>query len=281
MTQHNLDLCAMEARLAEAGVIAPLREAERIVRREIGLNDDRDTLPAQISLDGVALGRVEKMMKGRVARVPFERLAGEVSFAGVDIELAPDVFKPYPESIALVEHATLLLERLPGSLRLLDLGCGTGCLLLALLQALPRASGVGIDLNSSSVALAQKNAARNGLQDRATFRIASWSDDAGESFDFAICNPPRVPTADIPLLIPEMRDHDPHFALDGGPDGLAFYTAMAEKLPLLVKSGGYGLFQLSPSQVADVQVLFAKSGFRDVMVKSNFYGFPNALLIPC
>lgn len=278
MAQVSFNLQALESRLRKAGVIAPLREAERIVRHELGLTDDCVPLPTQLSLEEAACERIDGMAQKREARVPFERLAGTVTFEGVEIDIAPDVFKPYPESRAVVEHAAILLEARSGPPRLLDLGCGTGCLLLALLLALPEASGVGIDLSPACVALAQKNAQRNGLQERADFRQASWLDDQGELFDFAIANPPRVPSQNIAFLIPEMRDHDPHLALDGGADGLAFYKAMAERLPRLVKAGGHGLFQISPSQTGPIQAMFVDAGFAEITIKKNYMGFPCAVM---
>lgn len=279
MANVFFDLQALETRLRDAGVIAPLREAERIIRHEMGLHDEGLPLPAQIMLDEGAFRRVESMAQKRVARVPFERLAGVIAFEGVEIEVGPDVFKPYPESGAVVEHATMLLEQRNGPLRVLDLGCGSGCLLLALLRALPAATGIGLDISPACVALAQRNASRNALQDRAEFRQASWSDDLGEAFDFAIANPPRVPTQNIASLIPEMRDHDPHLALDGGKDGLEFYRVMADRLQIFVKEGGYGLFQISPSQAGPAQGLFVEAGYSEVMVKQNYMGFPCAVMV--
>lgn len=236
-------------------------------------------MPSKMMLDDEAHGRIEGMARQRASRVPFERIVGVGDFAGLEIEVSPDVFMPYSESRPVAEHAIALLEKLGGPLRLLDLGCGTGCLLLALLRAIPDASGTGIDISSASIALARKNATRNRLHGRALFQKSSWLDDLGEAFDFVIANPPRVPTTDISLLIPEMRDHDPHLALDGEKDGLAFYRAMLDRLPRLLKPGGYGLFQISPSHARQVQAMFDNAGYREVIVKNNYMQFPCAVMM--
>ena len=265
--------------LSQAGVITPQREVERIVRHVLAVTDEGVPMPDLSQCASEDRKRIAALVSHRAKRVPLERILGCMMFEGVEIELNQGVFRPYDESSALVEHAVLLLEMLPGPLRILDVGTGTGCILLALLRALPQASGVGIDNNEACIRLAQKNAIRNNLQDRASFRSGAWYCEGSEPFDLVISNPPRVASADIPRLLPEMRNHDPHTALDGGSDGLDFYRLLAKDLANLVADRGYGLFQTGPRHVVRIQQLFMRRGFGNVAIKHNFTGRPCVVLV--
>ncbi|HBM90776.1 MAG TPA: hypothetical protein DD400_02725, partial [Rhodospirillaceae bacterium] len=162
---------------------------------------------------------------------------------------------------------------------ILDLGTGTGCILLALLHDLPHATGVGLDINKQAIALAEKNAEENSLSDRAVFRLGNWKDDLEERFDLVISNPPAAPTESIPHLSPELRDYDPITAIDGGKNGLSFFKEIVQNFEKLAKLDATGIFHIhDPKREAS---LFYKAGF-PVETKFNcHYRQSGVYLEPC
>ena len=163
-------------------------------------------------------------------------------------------------------------ERALSSFRLLDLGTGTGCLLLALLHEWPHATGLGVDIAPRAVEQAQANAKRLGLEDRAAFRANDWLDGTIETFDVIICNPPYIASAEIPALMPEVRDHDPRAALDGGEEGLAIYRLLIPQLPRFLNPQGFAVFEIGQGQAEAVCALFRQAGFRDVSTRRDLGG---------
>ncbi|HYE50263.1 MAG TPA: HemK/PrmC family methyltransferase, partial [Azospirillaceae bacterium] len=150
-------------------------------------------------------------------------------------------------------------------LRLLDLGTGSGCILLALLSELPAARGVGVDLSPAAAAAARRNADRLGLGGRAAFLAGDWATAlGGGGFDVVVSNPPYIPDADIPGLAPEVTRHDPLLALAGGADGLDCYRALAPELPRLLRPGGLAAVEHGAGQGAAVAALFAATGLMAV-----------------
>ncbi len=161
--------------------------------------------------------------------------------------------------------------------RILDLGTGTGCLLLALLHALPHATGLGLDLAPRAVEQARANAEALGLSSRATFRVNNWLDGVEERFDLVISNPPYIVRADIPGLMPEVREHDPALALDGGADGLDAYRVLIPQLPRVLNPGGIMAFEVGQGQADAVRSLCLRSGLTDVAVHSDLAGIPRCV----
>ena len=182
------------------------------------------------------------------------------------------MFLPYPESEAVVEHAALLFgDRTPPA-DILDLGTGSGCLLLAALQLFPNARGIGIDNNPKAIELARQNAVQLGLMERCCLLAQDWGAGLDRKFDLVISNPPRVPAAKVQLLLPEMRDHDPRPAYDGGHDGLDYFRRTAEILREITNEGGSGIFQVSDANA--VVRLFNAAGFEKAVILNNYAGFP-------
>jgi release factor glutamine methyltransferase len=191
--------------------------------------------------------RVEALAARRERRVPVQQILGSVGFHDVTLFVEPGVFVPRPETETLVEA---VLERLrgpsPGAAgRLLDLGSGTGAIAVALLHALPGWTGVALDRSPAARALTARNATANGVGDR--LRVVAGDAFAPEPdlaalppgpYDLLVSNPPYIPSGDIARLMPEVRDHDPREALDGGVDGLDAYRAIARLLPGFLRPGG-------------------------------------------
>ena len=181
---------------------------------------------------------IAAMLRRALAHEPLSRIQGRREFWGLEFALSRDTLDPRPETEILVEA---LLARLPERdrpYRFLDLGTGTGCLLLALLSEFPNATGIGVDRAFGAAAMARQNAARLGFSSRAQIIVGDWTTALTGSFDAIVANPPYIASAEMATLPPEVRGYDPRLALEGGADGLAAYRAIAAGLPPLLAPGG-------------------------------------------
>jgi release factor glutamine methyltransferase len=264
-------------RLTRAGVFSPAEDAKAILAHALGLPPESIDQHLNLIIDEPRREKAERAVHRREKREPLVRIFGMAKFSGLNIKTAEGVFRPTPESIDLVAHALdIFKDRINEPLRLLDLGTGTGCILLALLRALPNATGLGIDVNGHILEVAQANAEANGLKDRVEFLMGNWGDGIKETFDLIVCNPPAAITSEIPSLDPEMRDYEPLVALDGGKDGLNAYRRLVKAFGRLAKPGAYGVFQVNFKHRESA--LFQKAGF-PVSLKLNYRGKPNCLVV--
>jgi release factor glutamine methyltransferase len=161
--------------------------------------------------------------------------------------------------------------------RILDIGTGSGALLLALLRELPNAAGTGTDISPAALDVARGNAERNGLAARSTFVGCNIAEGLAGPFDLIVSNPPYVKQGDIAALAPEVRDHDPELALDGGVDGLDFYRAIAARTPSLLAAGGRLIVEIGAGQEAAVCALFTTAGLTVAPARRDLAGIPRAL----
>jgi release factor glutamine methyltransferase len=200
----------------------------------------------------------------RMAREPVARILGEWEFWSLPFVVTADTLVPRPDSETVVAAALTALGRRrqeSTGLRILDLGTGSGCLLIALLHELPGARGVGTDLSDGALETARFNATRNGVGERAEFVAADWAAGVEGRFDLVVSNPPYIADAVIATLEPEVRDHDPRRALSGGRDGLEAYRAIAASLRALLTPGGRAVVEIGSDQTETVSRLFRDAGF--------------------
>lgn len=219
-----------------------------------------------------------RMVARRLAREPVDRIIGSRGFWTLDLVVTPDVLSPRADSETLIRAA---LEHLPkAQIRsVLDLGTGSGALLLAILAECPDAKGVGVDLSPAALAVARQNAARTGLAERCRFIEGSFAAARGQRFDLLLSNPPYIPTADIAALDPEVRAHDPHLALDGGADGLAAYREIVPLLSDLLTEDGITVLEIGVGQAADVVALGEAAGLSLVEVRADYGGIERAVVL--
>ena len=185
---------------------------------------------------------------------------------------------PRPDSETVVETA-LALTPDRANMRILDLGTGSGCLLVALLHERPQATGVGVDRSPGALATARRNAARNGVGDRAAFVASAWGSALSTRFDLIVSNPPYIPARDIAALAPEVQEHDPTGALDGGEDGLAAYRLIFSGAADLLAEGGTLVVEIGSTQEQAVLDLAAGAGLRVVGVARDLAGHPRAVAL--
>jgi release factor glutamine methyltransferase len=208
----------------------------------------------------------ETMVERRLKREPVSRIIGKKGFWKIILNVTPDVLSPRPDTETIMDIAMLAFtpqERFTA----IDLGTGSGAILLALLTERTGATGVGTDISSEALAVAKENAANLDLNDRATFLRTEWAAGFGDaSFDLVMSNPPYIPTDHIASLDPEVRDHDPHLALDGGPDGLQAYRDLAPEIKRILKPLGVFAVEIGWDQGPQVKELFEAVGFTDVKI---------------
>lgn len=273
-------LRAVAERLRRAGVEAAEHDAEALLLHALGV--PRATLWAapEAPLTGGESAALESLAAARERRVPLQLLLGEMPFHGVTLGMAPGVFIPRPETEGLVEAAAAALRDGPGG-TFLDLGAGTGAVAVALLAALPGWRGVTVDRSRAALDLAARNAARNGVAPRLHLLEADFMDPAfdpgGAPFDALVSNPPYIRSGDIAGLPPEVREHDPREALDGGPDGLDALRRMASGLPRWVRPGALLALEIGADQADDGIGLFRPLA-PGVRVLPDLAGRPRVLL---
>jgi len=272
-------LCQAGQRLRGAAIEAPRLEARRLLAHVLGtteealLRDPRAAVPADKARHFAAL------LARRVAHEPFAYLTGRVGFWTLDLEVSPATLIPRADSETLVEAALAACPDKEAALRVLDLGTGTGALLLAVLSEFPAASGVGIDLKPAAAALAARNAARLGLAARARFLAGDWAAAVRGPFDLILCNPPYIESAAIPALMPEVARHEPASALDGGADGLVAYRRIIADLPRLLAPRGVAVLELGAGQQAAVEALGRGAVLTPEACSADLGGVPRALVL--
>lgn len=261
------------AALAAAGVEGPARDARRLVAAALGCDSDRLTLRAGEAVPAAAAARLGAMVAGRVERRPVSQIIGRRHFWGRDFAVTADVLDPRPETETLI--AAALAGPVPR--RVLDLGTGSGAILLTLLAEWPEARGTGTDASEAALGVAARNAAALGLVGRARLVRADWAAGLDERFDLVVCNPPYIPAAEIAGLAPEVRRFEPRMALTPGESGLEAYRSIAPDLTRLLAPGGRALFEFGAGQETAVAAVFAAHGFAPARLHADLDGRPRVI----
>ena len=250
---------AAAERLRERSFDTPDLDARLLIGHALGL--DHAALVAQSTrrLTPAEAAALDSVLARRLAHEPVARIVGAKEFWSLPLRVTPDVLVPRPETETLVEAVLAVVER-GRALRIADLGVGSGAILLALLSELPTAFGIGIDRHLGALGVARDNAQRLGLADRAAFVACDFGAALAGACDVVVSNPPYIPTPDIAALAADVRDYDPRAALDGGPDGLAAYRAIAADAGRLLAPGGWLAVEIGLGQEEAVCQLFAARG---------------------
>ncbi len=264
--------------LAEAEVESPAREARLLLAHALGCSLSDLLRDRNAVVDG---GRFAGLLARRAAREPMALILGRQGFWTLDLAVSADTLVPRADSEALVEAALLHRPDRAGVRRVLDLGTGTGCLMLAALSEFPQAWGLGVELSAAAARLARDNARGCGLERRASVLCASWGDAIGPGarFDLVLSNPPYIAGGDIAGLMPEVALHEPRRALDGGADGLDCYRRIVAALPGLLAPGGVAVLELGAGQGGAVRALAAAAGLSHQGTHDDLGGVPRALVL--
>jgi release factor glutamine methyltransferase len=251
--------------LSAAGIDNVRFEARLLLGRASGLSIEQMVSRGRDEAPPAVAGELRALTARRVRHEPMAYILGEREFWGLPFKVSPAVLVPRPDSETVIEAALALMPDRSRALRILDLGLGSGCLLLTLLHEFPQARGVGIDASPEALAVARENAATLGVAARAAlcegdWRQPDWARALGGPFDLVVSNPPYIEAGDIEGLMPEVARFEPPLALDGGTDGLAAYRALAASLGGLLAPGGTVLFEVGEGQAVAVSGLLAAAG---------------------
>lgn len=264
--------------LAASGLAAPRLDARILLAHVLDVPSERVASVGMRALSETEKAAFSDLLRRRRAGEPASRLIGRREFWSLDFALTPDVLDPRPDSETLVE-AVLAALRSHAAPRILDLGTGSGCLLLALLSERPDATGLGVDVSAAACRVAARNARRLGLDDRATFACMDWHAALAPGlFNAVISNPPYVAEGEIAGLAPEVSRHDPYGALSGGADGLEAYRRLAPAVPALLRPGGIAAVEIGMGQRAAVEGLFAARGLALCEARRDLAGIERCLV---
>jgi release factor glutamine methyltransferase len=262
------------ADLGSAGIEGPGNDARLLISTALGLSAAQMLARPERPLRPEEVERFGRLIARRAAREPVSRILGEREFYGRTFGISPATLDPRPDSETLID-ATLELVAREGwqsrALRILDVGTGSGCLLLTLLAELPSAFGVGSDVSVAALAMARANAVRLGLARSAGWLAGDLVAAVRGPFDILISNPPYIPSLEIAQAEPEVREHDPLVALDGGADGVAFFRRLSRVVGKIVPDG-WIVLETAHNQADAVATLLAAEGLRKISVQRDVAG---------
>ena len=268
-----------ERRFAAAGIGTARLDAVLLVAHAAGLSADTVRADPAKPLRPDAEGRLIALLRKRAEeRIPVSRLIGRREFWGLPFGLSAAVLDPRPESETAVEAVLRHTGDRSAPLALFDIGVGTGCLLLSLLRELPATAGSGSDIAAAAVETARANAVSLGLSGRVRLAVGDGFAGFAGPFDWVVCNPPYIPTAEIAGLEPEVRDHDPRVALDGGPDGLDAVRRFAPDIAARLAPEGKAAVEFGSGQASAVREILSDAGLDCLETVPDLAGRPRVLV---
>ncbi len=271
-------LRGVQERFRAGGIDTPELDARLLLQAATGLRHEDIVMEASRRVTVEALAQLEGMVTRRLKREPVSRILGVRAFWNADFKVTPETLDPRPDSETLVEGVLAHADKAK-PLALLDLGTGTGCLLLSLLQELPLAAGLGIDISAGAVETARLNAVTLGLSGRVEFMEKDWKELTPLSlYDVVIGNPPYIALPEIAELAPEVRKYDPITALSGGPDGLDCYREIAALLPRILAKNSLVALEIGAAQAADVKGILGKAGLVVLQTLTDLAGHDRCII---
>lgn len=273
-TYNNLYL-DLRKRLRAAGVDAAQMEARELVCYASGKTREQFFRDLPLYASAEVEERVAELMSRRMAGEPVAYIIGEWEFYGLSLDISRDVLIPRADTEVLAHRAIDLAKAAGEGARVLDLCAGSGCVGLAVAANAPQCRAVLADLSEEALKLCKQNVRRNNLNARVTCVLADALKPPSSvlwDFDVIACNPPYIPTGDLPGLDPSVRDYEPILALDGGADGLDFYRAVASKWGAALRLGGKLLFEVGYHQAGDVELIMAQYGFENIQTHQDTAG---------
>lgn len=267
---------ALGAAFQSHGLPSPALDARFLFQSVVGTGGP--VHPEALLIDEAQSIRLRGMLKRRLSGEPVDRIIGNSEFWSRCFELNANTLSPRPDTETIVEVALgILAEISSSSPRILDLGTGTGAILITLLAECPSAFGTGVDVSQGALDMARRNCELNGVAERAALVLGHWSADLAGTFDLVVANPPYIRTADIRELQREVREHDPLLALDGGHDGLHAYREIAGGLARVLAPDGHAIFEIGAGQESAVEAILRQSGFVLTQARRDLGGHIRAL----
>ncbi len=266
-------------RLRAAGIEDAGREARLLLGHVAGLDAAAIIGHPERHLAPEAMRAMAEAVSDRARRRPMAQVTGSREFWSLPFRVTPATLDPRPDSETVVGAVLDHVGDRRAPRTVLDLGTGSGCLLLALLSELPNATGLGIDISAEAIAVAGANAVTLGLGQRANFTVADWDRALSGQFEIVVCNPPYIPSGEIDSLAPEISRHEPRRALDGGRDGLDAYRALAPSLTRRLAGGGFAAIEIGAGQRSMVEPIFADAGLATTECVADLAGISRCLIV--
>lgn len=265
----------VRAALRDANIDSADMDARLLLEAATGLDRIAIMMAPEAHLSAEQAAQLRSLTERRLLNEPMAYILGKREFRSLEFLTPHGVLIPRPDTEILIEAA---LDSAPHAKSILDMGVGSGCILLALLHALPEAEGWGVDQSAVALNATAENAQRLGLSQRVHLLESDWGSAMDRRFDLVAANPPYIPAADIETLAPDVKDFEPRAALDGGPDGLAAYRIIADQLPRLLAPGGVAALEIGWDQGPSVARLLTLAGLRDVRVRKDLAGRDRVVL---
>jgi len=282
VTSGTVETCMAAAsdRLRAAGVDEPRRETRLLLAHALGV--DPATVIGYPERPVPDCGGFFELVERRAHGMPMAHILGRREFWSLEFQVTPDTLDPRPDSETIIESAvSALASRREDALSVLDLGTGTGCLLLATLSEFPRANGVGVDLSQAAARIARNNARRLKFDGRAHFIVGDWAAALDGRYDVILGNPPYIPSHEIPELQPEVVKYEPKLALDGGEDGLDAYRIIMMDLSRLLNADGIAIFEVGAGQWQTVAGFVREAGLAVDAPASDLSGIDRCVICHC
>ena len=254
-------------RLRAGGIADPARDARLLLAHAMAVPSDRLTLHLTDTLSPTVTAQFASLIAARLTQQPIAQIIGYRLFWGRRFHVTKDVLDPRPETETLISEAL----KSPAK-TVLDLGTGSGAILLTLLAEWPIAQGTGTDISPAALAVAQGNAQGLGLSNRASFALSNWFTTLTDRYDLITSNPPYIAADEMPHLSPEVRDHEPHIALTPGGDGLDAYRAIAAGAAAHLTAKGRLIVEIGPTQGRAVCAMFTAAGLSGATVRQDLDG---------
>jgi len=273
---------AMKMTMSEAGILTAELDARLILNERCNIGWSEIIAKPDYIMDAQDMVVIADDLAQRLNGRPLSKIYNKREFWGLEFEVSDDVLDPRPDTETIIDIALQRFSK-NDDIRILDMGTGTGCLLIALLSEFPKAQALGLDISVQALDVARRNAAKHGVDGRAKFMLSDWfsSLEGGDKFDLIVSNPPYIRESVIPDLEAEVRNFDPILALDGGADGLQAYKKIFSSLSLHLKPRGTALFEIGYDQRKEVMRLGRESRFSEINVHPDLAGQPRVVEICC
>jgi release factor glutamine methyltransferase len=249
------------AKLMQHSVPTPALDARLLLEYVANITHEDIYLRSELELDKASLISYEELIARRINREPVAKIIGVKSFWLSDFIVNNHTLDPRPDSEVIISAAISLFSDKNKKLKFLDLGTGSGCLILSLLQEFPNAQGVATDVSIQALKVADQNAKKLKLDSRVRLIQQNWGDGLDEEFDLIVSNPPYIPSADILMLETEVQKYEPNLALDGGADGLDPYRYLAKQINKLLKADSCAILEFGCNQAYAVKRIFRANGY--------------------
>lgn len=264
--------------LEEAGVETPALDARVLLQHVSGISD-ADFISGDGLLSNEQKRELSNYIFRRMTGEPVSKILGRKEFYSREFKVTKDTLDPRPDTETLIEQALKWAKGQHEDLRILDLGTGTGCIIITLLAELPGSTGVACDYSAAALEVTKTNAQMHDVADRLDFVQSDWFEDVQGTYDLIVSNPPYIPNPEIATLPKEVRNHDPILALDGGKDGLEPYKMIFSNLKIFLKPNGRAFFEFGFSQAENVSRLVDDSNLSMVGITPDIAGIPRVVEI--